>query len=74
MKLNPISQLESGAFLLIPIRYYKDSYWPCNGRISEKRSGIDIYSPSLISIGFNGFHVVTRYLRFEDITFYKHYH
>jgi len=28
MKLNPISQLESGAFLLMPIRYYKDlSNW-----------------------------------------------
>jgi hypothetical protein len=27
------------------------------GQISEKQSGLDIYSPSLISIGFNVFHV-----------------
>ena len=30
--------------------------------ISSKQSGLDIYSANLISIGFDGFHVVASYL------------
>jgi len=33
--------------------------------ISEKQSGLDIYSSSLISTGFNEFHVVARNHKFD---------
>lgn len=34
--------------------------------ISSKRPRFDIYSSSLISIGFNNFHVVARYSQNQD--------